>query len=987
MRKTILLTLILLGMLLGSLQSAYAADHVTIDIVYTIGETFLLCTTDLPDQPFDFVWYVNDHHVKTDGGVTQSTLSADMLEQGDAVRCEAWFPGVNIRYGFATLVWQEGTPLEGADLTVDPTSGEAPLTVAYACHGIGGDEPLSYTIDFGDGSSVSHDATGTHTFTNPGTYTVTCTVEDANGDTVSDSVDVTVYTPVDHTPTATLMVHPTSGIAPLTVNYTCSGSGGDAPLSYMIDFGDGTPAVSTPSGSHTFTTPGSYLVSCEVVDADNDIATDAVWVTVEEDLAASAGLTVTPTTGDAPLTVSYTCTGGGNAPLNYRIDFGDGSPVSSMQNGTHTYTTPGDYTVTCEVVDADGDVASASRTVHVQPADQPAAAHLTVTPTMGNAPLTVTYACNGSGNSPLVYTVDFGDGSPVSSAASGTHTYSMPGNYTVACTVVDADGDTAVDSVRVTVTPADQPASATLMLSPTSGTVPLTVNGSCAFTGDTPFAYVIDFDDGSIITGATYASEAFFTHTYTTPGDYTVTCRVTDVDGDTASDSMLVTAREADVPVHIADFTVTPMSGEAPLTVSYSCSATGNEPISYTITFGDGTPASMSPSGTHTFTTPGDYVVTCEAVDADGDTAVESVLVRVREADLPASADLMVTPTSGEVPLTVSYACSGSGNTPLSYTIDFGDGSPASPVPSGTHTYSTPGDYTVTCTVEDADGDTAVDTARVTVREPDTVPVVYGLMIDPQVGLAPLTVTYQCAAGGGNAPLSYTIDFGDGTPAAGTPSGTHVYTTPGEYTLSCLVTDADGDTALVSGVVRVLIPASASLIVTPTAGEAPLTVTAWLNVSDPGQVEAVQWDFADGITADGRLTRVHTYPRPGVYTLRARLEWVNGTVQRFEQPVVVREAAARHVVDWEKLRMKHAFAWRDARGVHVTVSVENLAGEDARVRLELVSLPSGVRFERVKLIGDGMVGSWQVTLPVQAEFVKIRLFLPSGSVTRILPVH
>ncbi len=60
-----------------------------------------------------------------------------------------------------------------------------------------------------------------------------------------------------------------------------------------------------------------------------------------------AYLTATPISGCAPLNVQFTDTSMAYpGPVNYwSWDFGDGSPLSSVQNPNHTYTSPGTYTV------------------------------------------------------------------------------------------------------------------------------------------------------------------------------------------------------------------------------------------------------------------------------------------------------------------------------------------------------------------------------------------------------------------------------------------------------------------------------------------------------------------------------------------------------------------------------------------------------------------------------------------------------------------
>jgi parallel beta-helix repeat protein len=83
-----------------------------------------------------------------------------------------------------------------AHLTVNPTSGAAPLPVtADASASTPGNSPItSYTFNFGDGNTVGPQpgATAKHTYAAAGVYTVTVTVTDANGLTSQATQAVTV---------------------------------------------------------------------------------------------------------------------------------------------------------------------------------------------------------------------------------------------------------------------------------------------------------------------------------------------------------------------------------------------------------------------------------------------------------------------------------------------------------------------------------------------------------------------------------------------------------------------------------------------------------------------------------------------------------------------------------------------------------------------------------------------------------------------------
>ena len=79
---------------------------------------------------------------------------------------------------------------------------------------------------------------------------------------------------------------------------------------------------------------------------------------------------------------------------------------------------------------------------------------------------------------------------------------------------------------------------------------------------------------------------------------------------------------------------------------------------------------------------------------------------------------IQANPTSGTAPLTVSFSAAGSrdpdGDVPLSYSWNFGDGSPASAAVAPSHTYTEAGLYTARLTVTDGRGKSASATAVIT---------------------------------------------------------------------------------------------------------------------------------------------------------------------------------------------------------------------------------------------------------------------------------
>jgi PKD repeat protein len=97
----------------------------------------------------------------------------------------------------------------------------------------------------------------------------------------------TQYT-INSAPTAVLSANPTSGFAPLAVNFDGSGSSDPDPgdsLSYTFDFGDGSSAITQSSAqiSHTYTQAGIYTSSLKIRDSSGfDSNTATATITVNE---------------------------------------------------------------------------------------------------------------------------------------------------------------------------------------------------------------------------------------------------------------------------------------------------------------------------------------------------------------------------------------------------------------------------------------------------------------------------------------------------------------------------------------------------------------------------------------------------------------------------------------------------------------------------------------------------------------------------------
>ncbi len=141
-------------------------------------------------------------------------------------------------------------------------------------------------------------------------------------------------------PVANFSATPTTGPAPLTVAFTDLSTGD--PTSWLWDFGDsGTSTQQHPS--HTYADVDSYTVSLtatNILGSDTEIKENYIAVGAPTTVA---DFSATPTTGPAPLTVTFTDLSTGD-PTSWLWDFGD-SGTSTQQHPSHTYADVGTCTV------------------------------------------------------------------------------------------------------------------------------------------------------------------------------------------------------------------------------------------------------------------------------------------------------------------------------------------------------------------------------------------------------------------------------------------------------------------------------------------------------------------------------------------------------------------------------------------------------------------------------------------------------------------
>jgi PKD repeat protein len=409
-------------------------------------------------------------------------------------------------------------------------------------------------------------------------------------------------------PTADFSVSPTTGVAPLTVDFTNASMGVYDACKWT--FGDGNSSTECDDPSHIYAASGAYTVSLAVHGPGGyNILTRTQALTVYQ--AVAANFNGNPTTGVAPLAVDFTNTSTGDYDT-CDWNFGDGTSSGDCSDLSHTYIASGVYTVSLAVSGLGGsDTLTETDYITVDPVASAPTAGFTANPTQGIAPLLVDFTNTSTGDYDTCVW-DFGDGQSSTNCNDPSHTYTASGAYTVSLNLSGTQGgDVLTRPNYITVDPVPPAPTAAFSGHPTSGTAPLAVEFTQASSGDYDTC-VWAFGDGASSTDCTGTS-----HTYTSAGRYTVQLTVSGPGGsDTATRSDYITV---DPPVGApkAALSADPENGLVPLTVTFTAVTSGTVD-QWLWTFGDGGTASTGPVVSHTYVTTGTFDVTLTVSNTHG---------------------------------------------------------------------------------------------------------------------------------------------------------------------------------------------------------------------------------------------------------------------------------------------------------------------------------------------------------------------------------
>lgn len=628
----------------------------------------------------------------------------------------------------------------------------------------------AYLWDFGDGNTSSL-KDPTHAYADSGSYHVTLKVTDINGceQTFQLSFLIEVFDPVADFTYSAPIANCQSGAVVGFLNNLSTGSS-----SWLWNFGDGTTSTLFNPPQHGFYVAGynGYyditLIAYKNVCSDTMVVQNAVYAA-----DVMAGFSYVVNSACVPAVAQFTDSS--HDAVSWFWDFGDGD-TSSLQNPAHTYLKNPTDSITLTVKDQYG-----CASVKTMPAPVLTEARFSVSSVGGCKPFTVNFA-DSSQNS-ISCSWLFGDGNQ-SFSASPVHSYQSDGFYSVALIAVSPTG--CVDTLyRDSLIEVNTPI-ASFTADSLTGCAPMLID----FQDQSTNAVIWDWDFGN----GSVSGNQMPSLIYTTPGVYDVSLTVENKFGcrDSFYLDSLVTVRGA-----LPSFTLSNQSGCAPLTVSFNNTTIGG--VTYEWTFGDGNKDSIE-TPIHTYTVPGQYLVSLFAYDSTGCSSFymhPGPVVVGTSPQLTATADI----TSGCAPLAVQF--DNGGTVADSLVWDFGDGTMVSGF-NPLHVYQQPGNYFVSVIGYNADGCTDTiflqDTIRVN-QKPDA-----DFVFSDIVGCFPFEVSFQSTSSNIVSP-TFIWDFGNGD-VSNLQHPTVTYMLAGTYSVSLIVSNNGGcaDTVLMSDLIQVFDP-------------------------------------------------------------------------------------------------------------------------------------------------------------------------------------
>jgi gliding motility-associated-like protein len=741
-----------------------------------------------------------------------------------------------------------------------PQMGCVPLTISLSS-AIAVSEPVAtYLWDFGDGTTSSAKSP-THTYSTPGTYAVSLIITTSSG--CAGTLTIPEAVKAGSKPHASFTVNPTDVCAFQPVQFTDNSTGNAD--QWLWQFGDGGTSTSQ-NPSYQYQDTGYFSVTLIVwSNACPDTIKLNNIVHIKPPIAAFA---FNRDCGNK-FRIDFRNTSLGATAWSW--DFGDGTS-STQQNPSHVYGATGNYEVTLTVTNG---TCTHTTTQAIQVIDERASFVPDAMTKCKGSTINFT-AVNVNATSIAGWQWNFGDSHISTTASTASHSYEIPGVYTVSLVITDLFGCSDTSKLDITVFgPKAQ-------FFPSVPAVCLYNNGPIIFTDSSATdgthsleKWIWNYGDGSFDS----TTSAPYTHLYKTAGSYDVSLTVVDNYG--CRDSIVKYASVV-ISDPVADFYSPDTAACIDKPVRFINTSAGND-LQYLWNFGDSL-RSVDKDPVHPYERTGTYVVGLLVTDRYGckDSVSKNTYINI---SVPRALFFVSDSFSTCPPLLVKFTDSSSNYQSVKW--DFGDGN-SSTLENPSHYYTVPGIYFPKLTVTGPGGCADSMNRRVNVRGPRG-----SFGYEPLVGCNPFTVKFTATT---LDRISFTWDFSDGT-TIGTSDSTvsHTYTSAGDYLPKMILRDITGCTVPIVGpdTIRVR-DVLAKFSLNQSMFCDSVSVNFYDSTISNDLVSSWQWSFGDGGSSTAQ-NPVYQYKSPGTYDIKLIVTTeagckdsalLNDSVKVFKGPVI-----------------------------------------------------------------------------------------------------
>ena len=377
-----------------------------------------------------YVWIIN--------GVQESTASSFSYSFSSA---GTYYVNVTVTdsdgHTASYSLKEKVNPDPSVSINVMHNPTDAGIWANFSASVSGGTGPFNYSWTI-NGQTFTTEYVN-YTFTASGTFPISLTVTDANGNTASVSVNEVV----NADPSVTIQASYAKVDQGINDTFAASINGGTSPFNYTWTLGG--KIVDYSAEFHmNFSATGTYTLNLTVVDSLGEQAFSSITIKV---IAKPSALIEGPNKTDVSTTTYWEGYGSyGTAPYNYYW-FINGVNTTSGLYLEYSFPDTGEYNISLLIVDSQGAKAYAYMNVTIEPIPKVEISESLNSTDVG---IPVQFTSSISGGSPFFnYSWSVSGIGIVGYQFSLTYIFSQPGYYNVSLYVSDGSGNSASSSIGI----------------------------------------------------------------------------------------------------------------------------------------------------------------------------------------------------------------------------------------------------------------------------------------------------------------------------------------------------------------------------------------------------------------------------------------------------------------------------------------------------------------------------------------------------------